>query len=325
MRFFRPGSFAMTSKRIFVIYTGGTLGMQPTPRGYQPLAGWLEQQLRQLPELQQAEMPDFVLHEYAPLLDSSDMQPADWQTIAADIHAHYDDYDGFVVLHGTDTMAYSAAAVQCLLPGLGKPVIFTGSQIPLAEAGSDAPANIRNALYAAAHSGITQVGIVFHRQLLPAEYATKVDAQGLAAFAAPNAKPLLEWKDQYLNLQELLPVKNGNKPELKTVTEKKIAVLTLHPGMDFELTAQWLAHPWDAVILQTFGSGNAPQHPTLLTALTAASARGVRIVNRSQCARGTVQNTYSGAYALAECGVVAGGDQTLEMLLARLMTDSFWV
>src|SRR5690606_3588448 len=113
MPVFWPGSLAMTSKRIFVIYTGGTLGMQPTPRGYQPLAGWLEQQLRQLPELQQPEMPEFVLHEYAPLLDSSDMQPADWQTIAADIHAHYDDYDGFVVLHGTDTMAYSAAAVQC--------------------------------------------------------------------------------------------------------------------------------------------------------------------------------------------------------------------
>lgn len=315
----------MTSKRIFVIYTGGTLGMQPTPRGYQPLAGWLEQQLRQLPELQASDMPEFVLHEYAPLLDSSDMQPADWQTIAADIHAHYDDYDGFVVLHGTDTMAYSAAAVQCLLPGLGKPVLFTGAQIPLAEAGSDAPANIRNALYAAAHSGITQVGIVFHRQLLPAEYATKVDAQGLAAFAAPNAKPLLEWTDEYLKLSELVHVKNGDKPELKPLVAQKVAVLTLHPGMDFELIAQWLAQPWDAVILQTFGSGNAPQHPTLLSALKGASARGVRIINRSQCARGDVRTTYGGAYALADCGVVAAGDQTLEMLLARLMTNGFLV
>ncbi len=315
----------MTSKRIFVIYTGGTLGMQPTPRGYQPLAGWLEQQLRQLPELQQPEMPEFVLHEYAPLLDSSDMQPQHWQTIATDIYNHYDDYDGFVVLHGTDTMAYSAAAVQCLLPGLGKPVIFTGAQIPLAEAGSDAPANIRNALYAAAHSGITQVGIVFHRQLLPAEYATKVDAQGLAAFTAPNAKPLLEWTDEYLKLPELVHVKNGNKPELKSIVAQKIAVLTLHPGMDFELIAQWLAQPWDAVILQTFGSGNAPQHPTLLSALKGASARGVRIINRSQCARGDVRTTYGGAYALADCGVVAAGDQTLEMLLARLMTNGFLV
>lgn len=315
----------MTSKRIFVIYTGGTLGMQPTPRGYQPLAGWLEQQLRQLPELQAGDMPEFVLHEYAPLLDSSDMQPADWQTIATDIYHHYDAYDGFVVLHGTDTMSYSAAAVQCLLPGLGKPVIFTGSQIPLAEAGSDAPANIRNALCAAAYSGITQVGIVFHRQLLPAEYATKVDAQGLAAFAAPNANALLEWTNEYLNLPELLSVKNGNKPELKTVIAQKVAVLTLHPGMDFELTAQWLAQPWDAVILQTFGSGNAPQHPTLLTALKNATARGVQVINRSQCARGDVRNIYSGAYALADCGVVAGGDQTLEMLLARLMTSGFLV
>jgi len=315
----------MTSKRIFVIYTGGTLGMQPTPRGYQPLAGWLEQQLRQLPELQAGDMPEFVLHEYAPLLDSSDMQPQHWQTIATDIYNHYDDYDGFVVLHGTDTMAYSAAAVQCLLPGLGKPVLFTGAQIPLAEAGSDAPANIRNALYAAAHSGIAQVGIVFHRQLLPAEYATKVDAQGLAAFAAPNAKALLEWTGEYLKLPELVHVKNGDKPELKSLVAQKVAVLTLHPGMDFELIAQWLAQPWDAVILQTFGSGNAPQHPTLLSALKGASARGVRIINRSQCARGDVRTTYGGAYALADCGVVAAGDQTLEMLLARLMTNGFLV
>src|SRR5690606_26346165 len=148
--------------------------------------------------------------------------------------------------------------------------------------------------------GIAQVGIVFHRQLLPAEYATKVDAHGLAAFAAPNAKPLLEWTDEYLKLPELVHVKNGDKPELKSIVAQKVAVLTLHPGMDFELIAQWLAHPWDAVILQTFGSGNAPQHPTLLSALKGASARGVRIINRSQCARGDVRTTYSGAYARSE-------------------------
>ena len=308
----------MQRKRIYIAYTGGTLGMQKTPRGYQPVAGWLEQQLRRLPELQAGDMPEFVLHEYQPLLDSSDMQPQHWQQIAADIHAHYEQYDGFVVLHGTDTMAYSAAAVQCLLPGLGKPVIFTGAQIPLAEAGSDAPRNIRNALYAAAHSGIQQVGILFHRQLLNAEYATKVDAQGFAAFASPNAQPLLEWPGDYVTLPELPALMPGNTPELKSVLAKKIAVLTLHPGMDFELTAQWLAQPWDSVILQTFGSGNAPQNPLLLAALKNATARGVKIINRSQCARGDVRNIYSGAYALAECGVEAAGDLTLESVLARV-------
>ena len=115
----------------------------------------------------------------------------------------------------------------------------------------------------------------------------------------------------------------GNTPELKSVRTKKIAVLTLHPGMDFELTAQWLAQPWDAVILQTFGSGNAPQHPLLLTALKNATVRGVQIINRSQCARGVVATTYTGAHALAGCGVVAGGDQTLEAIIAQLHTGSW--
>lgn len=312
----------MTSKRIFVIYTGGTLGMQPTPRGYQPVAGWLEQQLRQLPELQAGDMPEFVLHEYAPLLDSSDMQPADWQTIAADIHAHYDDYDGFVVLHGTDTLAYTAAALQCLLPGCSKPIIVTGAQIPLAEAGSDAGRNIRNAFCAAAAAPLAPVAVLFDRQLLRADYASKTDADALAAFSSPNAAPLLQWHGDELQLP-VAPAGRVTRPQLQQVMERQIAVVPLYPGLNLEWLAQWLHQPWDAVILQTFGSGNAPQQPLLLQALRQAAERGVWLINRSQCAAGTVRmDGYAGGHALAACGVMAAGRQSLEYLIARLQTAS---
>lgn len=306
------------TKRICVIYTGGTLGMQKTPQGYQPVPNYLEAELRKLPMMTASEMPSFTVIEYAPLLDSSDMQPQDWQRIAVDIHRHFDSYDGFVVLHGTDTMAYTASALTYLLPNISKPVVLTGAQIPLCETHSDAPLNVRNALYVAAHSGIAGVSLLFDKVLLRGDYATKSAAQALAGFSSPNAEPLLTWSSDCISgLTQ--SVNNCTVPALGQVLNKKIAVITLFPGLDIELMCAHIAQPWDAIVLQTFGSGNAPQQPKLLQAFKAAHQRGVLLVNRTQCSSGRVDmGGYAGGHALSECGFVSAGDKTLEATVATI-------
>ncbi|HLV48480.1 MAG TPA: asparaginase domain-containing protein, partial [Aliidiomarina sp.] len=144
-------------KRIYIAYTGGTIGMKKSDHGYIPAPGFLGESIKGMPEFYREEMPAFDLCEYVPLMDSSDMNPSDWQKIAADIALNYDAYDGFVILHGTDTMAYTASALSFMFENLGKPVIVTGSQIPLAALRSDGQTNLLNALYLAAHFPIHEV------------------------------------------------------------------------------------------------------------------------------------------------------------------------
>ena len=155
----------MQKKSIYVAYTGGTIGMQRSENGYIPVSGHLQRQLALMPEFHRPEMPDFTIHEYDPLMDSSDMTPEDWQHIADDIKAHYDQYDGFVILHGTDTMAFTASALSFMLENLSKPVIVTGSQIPLAELRSDGQINLLNSLYVAANFPISEVSLFFNNRL----------------------------------------------------------------------------------------------------------------------------------------------------------------
>lgn len=306
-------------KQIYIAYTGGTIGMAPTSRGFQPVAGFLEQKLRSLAEFNRAEMPSFTLHEYQPLLDSSDMTPAHWSAIAADILAHYDQYDGFIVLHGTDTMAYTAAALSFMLPDLGKPVIVTGSQIPLAEMRSDGHDNLLNALYIAAYHPLAEVGLFFNHQLLRGNRATKMNATGFDAFASPNCEPLLTVGIEVQARQPALRALHQQAPQFLPLTHKAVAVLTLYPGIDLTLAQHLLEQPLDGLILQTFGAGNAPQQPLLLNALQRAHERGVVLVNHTQCARGGVNmGGYAGGHALRDCGLVSACDMTLEATLTKL-------
>lgn len=308
----------MAKKRVFIIYTGGTLGMQKTERGFRPVPNWFEEQLVSLPELHSAEMPEYELLEYSPLLDSSDILPEHWARMAQDIAERYDQFDGFVVLHGTDTMAYTAAALHYLLEDLSKPVIVTGSQIPLSEPSSDAPANVRNAIYAAAHSGLQQVGLLFHRQILAGNYATKFSAQALDGFASPNAKPLWQWQEEFLSLPTSEPSSAEVAPlKIKPLAPKRVTVVTFHPGMEFKLVGHWLDQAWDAVILHSFGAGNIPQHPLLLDMLRQLANRGVKLYNCTQCLEGEVQTKYASGYLMAEMGVISCGKQTLEATLVQ--------
>ena len=309
----------MNRKRIYIAYTGGTIGMQRSEQGYVPAAGFMQQSLAAMPEFHRPEMPDYVIHEYAPLIDSSDMTPADWQRIAEDIRDHYADFDGFVVLHGTDTMSFTASALSFMLEDLSKPVIITGSQIPLAELRSDGQQNLLNALYLAANYPIHEVTLFFNNQLFRGNRTTKVDADGFKAFDSPDFPPLLE-AGIHIELHAGELGQASNRPlQLHSIQPQPIGGVTLYPGISFEVIANLLQQPVKALILLTYGVGNAPQDPRLLSQLREASGRGVIIVNLSQCLRGRVNmGGYATGNALAEAGVISGYDMTTEAVLAKL-------
>ncbi|EGR2120575.1 L-asparaginase 1 [Vibrio cholerae] len=310
----------MARKHIYIAYTGGTIGMKKSDHGYVPVAGFMEKQLASMPEFHRPEMPLFTIHEYDPLMDSSDMTPADWQLIADDIAANYDKYDGFVILHGTDTMAYTASALSFMFENLGKPVIVTGSQIPLADLRSDGQANLLNALHVAANYPINEVTLFFNNRLMRGNRSRKSHADGFSAFSSPNLPPLLE---AGINIELSTNVKVDDKPsgefKVNPITPQPIGVITMYPGISHEVIRNTLLQPVNAMILLTFGVGNAPQNPELLAQLKAASERGVIVVNLTQCLAGKVNmGGYATGCALADAGVISGYDMTPEAALAKL-------
>ncbi|KQA19159.1 asparaginase [Vibrio metoecus] len=310
----------MARKHIYIAYTGGTIGMKKSDHGYVPVAGFMEKQLASMPEFHRPEMPLFTIHEYDPLMDSSDMTPADWQLIADDIAANYDKYDGFVILHGTDTMAYTASALSFMFENLGKPVIVTGSQIPLADLRSDGQANLLNALHIAANYPINEVTLFFNNRLMRGNRSRKSHADGFSAFSSPNLPPLLE---AGINIELSTNVKVDEKPsdefKVNPITPQPIGVITMYPGISHEVIRNTLLQPVNAMILLTFGVGNAPQNPELLAQLKAASERGVIVVNLTQCLAGKVNmGGYATGCALADSGVISGYDMTPEAALAKL-------
>jgi L-asparaginase len=310
----------MVKKHIYIAYTGGTIGMQKSDNGYVPIAGFMAQQLANMPEFHREEMPDYTIHEYAPLIDSSDMSPAHWQLIANDVQANYHRYDGFVILHGTDTMAYTASALSFMFENLAKPVIVTGSQIPLAEMRSDGQANLLNALHIAANYPINEVTLFFNNQLMRGNRSTKSHADGFNAFTSPNLPPLLE---AGINIQVsngvLLDQKPAGEFRVHQISSQPIGVITLYPGISHEVIRNTLRQPVNAMILLTFGVGNAPQNAQLLAHLKEASERGVIVVNLTQCLAGKVNmGGYATGCKLAEAGVISGFDMTPEAALAKL-------
>ncbi len=310
----------MQRKRIYVAYTGGTIGMQQSSRGFIPVPGFLTDTVKQMPEFYRPEMPEFDIHEYHPVIDSSDMTPAHWLSIAKDIQANYQHYDGFVVLHGTDTMAYTASALSFMLENLQKPVIITGSQIPLAQLRSDGQVNLLNALYLAANYPIPEVSLFFNNQLFRGNRATKADADGFNAFASPNLPPLLEagihiklLAGKLSNSAEALPL------QVAEITPQPISVVTLYPGITTDVISNMLAAPVRALIIKSFGVGNAPQRPELLKVLENASNSGQVLVNCTQCFKGKVNmDGYATGNALRRAGVISGFDMTLEASLTKL-------
>ncbi|QWA08963.1 asparaginase [Sodalis ligni] len=309
----------MQKKSIYVAYTGGTIGMQRSDNGYIPVSGHLQRQLALMPEFYRPEMPDFTVHEYAPLIDSSDMTPNDWQHIAQDVAEHYENYDGFVILHGTDTMAFTASALSFMLENLAKPVIVTGSQIPLEALRSDGQTNLLNALYLAAHYPVNEVSLFFNNKLFRGNRTTKAHADGFDAFASPNLPPLLEAGIHIRPVAPPLPHRPGAELILHPITPQPVGVVTLYPGISADVVGNFLRQPVKALILRSYGVGNAPQHPALLDELRQAVARGSVVVNLTQCFSGRVNmGGYATGNALARSGVISGFDMTVEAALTKL-------
>ncbi len=311
-------------KRVLISYTGGTIGMSETPDGYVPSPGFLEAQMHRLPELADPRMPEFDIHELSPLLDSANMTPRNWEQIARDIYGHYDRYDGFLVLHGTDTMAYTASALPFILQNTRKPIIVTGSQIPLCEIRSDARENLITGLLLAAESDIPEICLFFGNRVLRGCRAVKVNADGFDAFDSPNYPPLgVAGIEITIYRDRLLRPTEGEAPRLhdQHLDRAAVGALRLFPGISARVLENMLMPPIQGLVLETYGVGNASDRdPEFLEVLKRAVGRGVVIVNCTQCLRGAVKmDDYATGSALARAGMISGHDMTTEAALAKLL------
>lgn len=310
-------------RRVYIAYTGGTIGMRRRDDGsYAPAPGFLAAQMAELPELRDPRAPAYTIHEYPQLRDSANMTPRDWTAIAEDIAAHYADYDGFVVLHGTDTMAYTASALAFMLRGLAKPVILTGAQIPLCELRSDARENLIGALLIAAHEPIPEVCLSFGGRLLRGCRAVKVNASGLDAFDSPNFPALGQLGiDITIDRRLILPPPPPDTPLSVQPMDLhyQIGALRLFPGVSAAMVSAVLA-PLHGLVLEAYGAGNGPdQDAALIAAIAEATARGVVVVVCTQCIRGRVDlGVYATGASLARAGAISGHDLTAEAALAKL-------
>jgi L-asparaginase len=309
-------------KQIYIAYTGGTIGMKRVNGRYQPVSNYLQELMAANPAFQHPDLPAYTINQYDSLLDSTNMTPSDWTKIGQDICRHYDDYDGFIVLHGTDTMAYTASALSFMLQDLDKPVILTGSQIPLCEIRNDAQDNIITALLIAANEAISEVCLFFDIHLFRGCRVVKVNASGFDAFDSPNYPPLAT-VGTYIEINKRLIREPALASGvcLQPITETAVVgALRLFPGISANIVENILQPPLRGLVLETYGSGNAPTNDQLfLDALAEAAARGVVIVDCTQCLRGTVNLTqYATGSALVDAGVISGYDLTAEAALTKL-------
>lgn len=316
----------MIQSRVLLIYTGGTIGMvQEGEFGYYKPFDF-GNLLDQIPELKKMEVETQTVSFENPI-DSSDMNPSVWEKIADIIYENYDSFDGFVVLHGSDTMAYTASALSFILEGLNKPVILTGSQLPIGVIRTDGKENLITAIEIAGakindRPLVPEVAIYFEYRLLRGNRTSKVNAQGFEAFASYNY-PNLAQAGVHINYNhEVIAPFN---PEAKLTLNKgfcnQVMVLRIFPGIDESLIAHLFAAPnLKGVILHTFGSGNAPSSSAFLHALEKAAREGLVLLNITQCQSGFVeQGRYETSRAFSDIGIVPGADMTIESGLSKMM------
>jgi L-asparaginase len=316
----------MNRPRVLLIYTGGTIGMWADPHTHALRPMDLAHLEEQVPEL--ARM-DVELHSVAfeEPLDSSDMRPAHWVRIARIIHDHYAAHDGFVVLHGSDTMAYTASALSFLLEGLSKPVILTGSQLPIGIIRTDARENLITAIEIAAarddegRAVVPEVAVYFEYRLLRGNRTVKVHAERFEAFRSPNYPALAEAGVHLRYDHAAIRPPSPGPLVVHDAVAHGVNVLWMFPGIQGHQVRHALAEPGlRAMVLATFGSGNAPTDPELIAALRDARERGIALLNVTQCVGGQVeQGRYATSRALAGMGVVPCGDMTLEAAITKAM------
>jgi L-asparaginase len=293
--------------RILCLYTGGTIGCVPSPHGLAPAPGVLDAPIRAL-AASLAGRPEITLLEYPELLDSSSMGPADWNRIGADIARLYAEFDAFIVLHGTDTLAYTAAALSFQLENLGKPVIVTGAQRPWLQEGSDAPANVASAIKEAT-TGKPGVRVTFGGKILPGFNARKTGTEHDDDFSAPN------WDGSWPDVSPAADFRF-----VRINPSARIAAFKLYPGLSYDLLIAALEKaPMAGLVLETWGCGNLPQRADLIEAIYWQARRGAVIVNCSQCLTGIVRPAhYAAGHEIARIGAIPAGLMGPETAITKL-------
>jgi L-asparaginase len=316
-------------KKVLLIYTGGTIGMIQNPH-----TGALEnfdfdQLLSHVPELRQLPVR-ISTRTFDPPIDSSDMNPSQWAKLVRIIADNYDSFDGFVVLHGTDTMAFTASALSFMLEGLAKPVILTGSQLPIGMLRTDGKENLITSIEIAAATRpdgtprVPEVCVFFHEKLMRGNRVTKSSADEFDAFESFNCPHLatagveITYNDEH--------IRRPSNPDSSVLTphytlDTNLIIFSLFPGIQPGIVREVLSSPTlKGIIFRTFGSGNAPQQAWLVEQLAEATRAGKVIVNITQCTGGSVMmRRYETGLQLIDAGVVSGQDSTVEAALTKLM------
>ena len=313
--------------KVLLIYTGGTIGMNRNPRtgALEPFN--FESLLSNVPELQQVST-EIATFQFNPPIDSSDMSPERWVDLAHVITNNYNLYDGFAILHGTDTMAYTASALSYMLENLTKPVILTGSQLPIGQVRTDGKENvitsieIASAKYQDGKAMVPEVCIYFNGHLMRGNRTTKQSADNFNAFESFNYGHLADAgvNINYHTSRILMP-DYSKSVQPRFVLDPSVIVFTVFPGIQEDLIRHVLMSPkLRSIVMRTYGSGNAPQYPWLMNALKEATGKGKIIVNISQCMAGSVEmGRYDTGYQLKEAGVISGHDSTVESAVTKLM------
>ena len=306
--------------RVLIIYTGGTIGMKKTENGYAPVTGFFGDALAGIADLSADSVPSWELCEMSPLLDSSDMTVREWNEIARVVYENYDAHDGFVILHGTDTMAYTASALSFMLEGLDKPVVLTGSQIPLSEVRSDGRDNLITSLIIAGEGAVREVCLYFSGKLLRGNRATKMSSDDLVAFDSPNYPHLADVGISIRYNHSAIGGYPAAPRALRALDTVPIGVLKVFPGIQFGLFESIMTDKLSGIVLETFGAGNIPSGGgELIPIIRRAFESGTVITVSSQCPAGRVSlGAYETSSGLKAAGAVSGLDMTTEAAVAKL-------
>ena len=317
----------MSNKKasVLLIYTGGTIGMKEDPADQTLRPFDFRSLMDEVPELNKFGL-DIDSLTFDPLIDSSDIEPGMWRKLANTIRDNYSSYDGFVVLHGTDTMAYSASALSFMLENLGKSVIFTGSQLPIGRPRTDGKENlissveIAGARRADGSPVVPEVCVYFNSLLLRGNRCTKIDAAGFGAFQSPNLPPLAEAGIDIRFNTDVIRRPSGREFRIHEGLDTRVSILKVHPGITRQVVEDILLGPLTrAVIIETFGCGNAPSREWFLDIIREAAAGGKILFDVTQCLRGSVNmDLYATGRALKDAGVLSGYDITTESALGKL-------
>jgi L-asparaginase len=316
----------LSKSKILLIYTGGTIGMIKDFETGALKAFNFNKLLKNIPELQllDCEIDTFSFDQP---IDSSNMNPEHWAEIALTIERNYTIFDGFVVLHGSDTMSYSASALSFMLENLAKPVIFTGSQLPIGDLRTDAKENLITAIQIASlqENGtplIKEVCLYFEYKLYRGNRTTKINAEHFRAFVSPNYPFLVESGVHLkVNSDLFLPTYNGAALKVHTHLDNNVALIKMFPGIsETVLSAILNIESLRGIVLETYGAGNAPTEEWFLSLLQKTVARGMPIVNVTQCSIGSVSmGHYETSTSMKNLGIISGKDITTEAAIAKLM------